>query len=241
MYTALIESIKKCTVDGNTVYLPKEILTNYQDVRKALINAGGTYKRNTFVFKNAAQPFIDRLTGGESVNIKKEFQFFVTPPEIANMLVDLAEVDYTDTILEPSAGSGALVFAINRTIGFKLVDCFELMPENETILKELPTVRFIGNDFLKEDARCEYSKIIANPPFSKNQDIDHILKMYECLVTGGRIVTVASNHWRFASNRKETVFREWLNDIGAEIQDIDAGAFKDSGTMISSCIIIINK
>lgn len=245
----LAESLLKCKVEGNTLFLPdiqEGPLPNYADVRKALLNAGATYKRNAFVFPSDAQPFIDRLTGGESVNIKKEFQFFATPAKLADRLVELAELNEHDgrgfgSILEPSAGQGAIVKAIHEATGYTSVVGYELMEENRQILKKMHAFHVIGEDFLQADESSKYDYIIANPPFSKNQDIDHIRKMYAVCEDGGRIVTIASKHWQFAKNKKETQFRAWLEDLGAEIIDLDNGEFKESGTMVSCCIIIIDK
>lgn len=247
--SALAESLLKCKVDGNTLFLPdiKEgPLPNYADVRKALLNAGATYKRNTFIFPSDAQPFIDRLTSGESVNIKKDFQFFATPAKLAERLVELAELNEHDgrgfgSILEPSAGQGAIVKAIHEATGYTSVVGYELMEENRQILKKMHALHIIGEDFLQADESSKYDYIIANPPFSKNQDIDHIRKMYAVCEDGGRIVTIASKHWQFSKNKKETQFREWLDKIGAEIIELDRGEFRESGTLVSSVIIIINK
>jgi hypothetical protein len=65
--------------------------------------------------------------------------------------------------------------------------------------------------------------------------------MYEVCKPNGRIVTIASKHWQIASNKKETEFKQWLDVVGAEVHDIEAGAFKESGTSISACIICIEK
>src|SRR4051812_12951690 len=113
----LAESLKKCKVVGDTLFLPSMSdgpLKNYNDVRTALLKAGAKYKRNTFVFPNDAQPYIDRLTGGESVNIQNEFQFFPTPDALADRLVKLARIGINDKVLEPSAGQGAIIKAIHR-------------------------------------------------------------------------------------------------------------------------------
>ena len=98
----------------------------------------------------------------------------------------------------------------------------------------------IGDDFLKSNGK-EYSKIIANPPFSKNQDITHVYKMFEKLARGGRIVTIMSKHWQNSTNKKETQFREFLEELNAEITDINSGEFKESGTSIATVIVTIEK
>ncbi len=248
--TPLQESLSKCRIEGNTLFLPdiKEgPLANYNEVRTSLLNAGAKYKRNTFVFPGDAQPYIDRLMGGEKVNIKKEFQFFGTPAKLADRLVALAQLKTRHMVLEPSAGQGAIIDAIKRVSHpIASVDYWELMPENRTILSEkYPLANMQGHDFLskQENGRPsqKYDRIIANPPFSKNQDIDHIMKMWDCLADGGRIVTIASKHWQYSNNKKETAFREWIDKVGAQVWDIDAGEFKESGTSIATVIIVINK
>ncbi len=245
--TPLQESLSKCYLRGDTLILPRPdecVLENYQEVRTALLNAGATYSRNTFIFPNDAKPYIDRLMGGESVNIKKEFQFFATPDNLATYLVSLADIDYGQAILEPSAGQGAIINAImnKRGHGAPVYYC-ELMDVNKSVCEKISNTVFLEDDFLqlREGQNMSFDRVIANPPFNKNQDIDHIRKMYEVCKKGGRIVTIASNSWRTGSQKKQVAFREWLDDIGAEVQDIERGAFKESKTMVSSCIVIINK
>jgi phospholipid N-methyltransferase len=242
-------SIAKCRIGANVVYLPniKEgMLSNYADVRKAFLNAGATYKNNTFIFPNDAKPYIDRLMGGESVSIKKEFQYFGTPERLADRLVELADIQQSDRVLEPSAGQGAIVNAIyrNNPNRNKQIDCCELMDVNRGILEKIEGVNIIADDFLSLQNMVwtiYYDKIIANPPFNKNQDIDHIRKMYQVCKHGGRIVTIAGNSWRFGSQKKQVEFREWLDSIGAVVEDVEAGTFKESGTNIATCIIVIDK
>lgn len=242
--SALIESLLKCRVDKNVVHLPpisEGALPNYPEVKKALLNSGAKYQRNTFVFPSDAQPFIDRLTGGESINIKKEFQFFATPDSLANKMVELAEIDHTHSILEPSAGQGAIIKAINKKLPHAKVHCFELMPQNKSILEKIQTAEIVGEDFLAIDTEFEFDRIVANPPFTKNQDIDHIKKMYEVLKEGGRLVSVASPSWTFGSQKKQVEFREWLSEIGATVEELPEGTFKESGTSIRAMLIVIDK
>ena len=237
--------LQQCTVEGTTIKLPDAQLDRklYMEVAKSLELIGGKWKGGKisgFVFPNDPTDLLSQIANGEKRNLKKEFQFFATPKELARKIVAIANPAPYDEILEPSAGQGAIVEAINAYCSPDIVYCFELMPLNQSFLTEIPNATIIGKDFLEECTR-NFDQIIANPPFSKNQDIDHIRKMYECLKEGGRMASIASKHWQISSNKKETDFREWLNDVGAEIIDVEAGEFKESGTNIATCIIAINK
>ena len=241
------EILQKCTVDGNIIRLPEGQLDRklYQEVAKALELIGGKWKGNKtmgFVFPNDPTELLEQIANGESRNLKKEFQFFATPDELADLMVELAGIKRDHFILEPSAGQGSIIKAIQRFIPELNVDYCELMDVNRTFLSKIPNTTFLQDDFLTLTGKENYyDLIVANPPFSKNQDIDHIRKMYECLNEGGRIVTVASTHWQFSNNKKETEFRNWLDELKVAIYEIPKGTFKESGTMVSSVLIVIDK
>ena len=241
MQDDLIESINKMIVNGNRLELPTdEIFKNYKHVKKALIDAGGVYKRSGFNFSEAAQLIKDRLVGGELVNDKKKFQFFSTPPELAQHLVDLADINENDVVLEPSAGQGAISNII-RDVGSDLT-VVELMGANIKVLSRLG-YDIVEGCFLEqsEETIGTFNKIVANPPFTKNQDIDHISKMYELLDHGGMLVSMASRSWITGSQKKQVAFRDWLDRVGGIYTDVDAGAFKSSGTNIATVIVEISK
>lgn len=239
------EILQQCTVEGNVVKLPNRQLerNEYLDVKKALELIGGKWKSGKvqgFVFAQDPTELLSQIATGEKRNLKKEFQFFETPANIADRLVELADINYNDTVLEPSAGQGAIVKAIHRAHPHRTVCGYELMAVNQTFLSKIECFELLGSDFLKE-CTCHFDIIIANPPFSKNQDIEHIYKMFDWLCAGGRLVSIASIHWQFACGKKETAFRQWLEKNNAEILPLEKGTFQESGTMIESCIVVIQK
>lgn len=240
-----LDVLQKCIVDGNIVKLPAGQLDRklYQDVAKALELIGGKWKGGKimgFVFPSDPSELLEQIANGENRNLKKEFQFFATPEKLADELVYLADLKQHDTILEPSAGQGAIIKAINKVCDC-VPDCFELMDVNTTILnKSGLRFNFIGDDFFKHNGKT-YSKIIANPPFTKNQDIDHLKEMYECLSRGGRLVCITSESWVNGIQKKQVEFKDWLDEVEAEVIDIEKGSFKESGTMVGGKIVVINK
>lgn len=245
MTTEIKDILKNCTVEDTVVKLPEGHLDKklYQNVANALQGIGGKWKGGKvggFVFPSDPTELLQEIATGVKRNLKKEYQFFATPDALADEIVKLAAISEDDTILEPSAGSGSMIAALHRHLGPCVeVDVYEPMPMNKTILKEMSGVNWLGDDFLQHTGK-QYSRIIANPPFSKNQDIRHISHMYLHLAEGGRLVSISSKHWQHTLNREESSFRQFLEHVGAEIIDVPAGTFKESGTNIESCIIIID-
>lgn len=246
--------IEQSTIEGNVLRLPEGQLDRnvYLEVKKAMELIGGKWKSGKvagFVFPADPTALVQKIIEGHQPNLKKEFQFFATPADIADEMVRLSglwERGSHPKVLEPSAGQGALIDAAFRVSPNALIDAYELMPINYDILKEKYSHRHVylkGKDFLVESdvSKDRYDVILANPPFTKNQDIDHIHRMLRLLAPGGRLVTVASNHWRQSNNNKESTFKLLLENLGAVTTDIERGAFKSSGTMVGSCIVVVDK
>ena len=237
--------LQKCTVSGNVVMLPLGQLDRklYMEVANALELIGGKWTRkvNGFQFKQDPTSLLAQIANGEKRNLKKEFQFFETPAELADEMVRYADITPSSVVLEPSAGQGAIIKAIHRAYPGKAVNYHELMNLNLSILSDIPYSYYCGSNFLDYHDQL-YDCIIANPPFSKNQDIDHIRHMWKVLKPGGRIVTIASKHWLYSTSKKETTFKEWIyNEVEADVTTVEAGAFSESGTKIETVMLILQK
>lgn len=240
--------LQNCTVEGTVIKLPNTQLERklYQEVAKSLELIGGKWKGGKtfgFVFETDPTDLLNQIANGEKRNLKKEYQFFATPKALAEKLVQLAEINPYDTILEPSAGQGAIIRAINE-VSTQVVDCFELMDVNvEILLRSKLHFCIVGRDFMNRNlsSNQKYTKIIANPPFTKNQDIEHLLEMYSILDDKGTLVCVTSESWVDGSQAKQLQFKRWLKEVDAEVIDIPRGTFKESGTMVGGKIVVITK
>lgn len=251
MKESLKEDLLALECEGNVAKLPTAPLNNYPELKKVLTKATGKYKKNTFVFPSPAQPIIDTLLGGTVVDFKKEFQFFPTPQEMAENMVNQIIWDKGDTvnILEPSAGHGALIDEILKRTTTPCIHAVELSDLNFNVLQNkykdgsggLGAIRLIKGDFLEVELDPPYDIIIANPPFNKNQDIDHVRKMYDILDKGGQLISIMSTSWTFSQQKKQVEFREWIEEVEAEVIQNEQGTFKTSGTMVSSVLVIIRK
>jgi hypothetical protein len=242
MTSELTSSLSKMIVNGNRLELPKdEQFTNYPTVKKALLMAGGKYLKCGFLFNDNAQAIKDRLVGGEAINDKKKFQFFSTPSHVIDLIINKADIDSHMSVLEPSAGQGAIVDAIIEAGAHPSM--IELMPENIKVLNRKYSMDLSPIDFLTINPadHIKYERIVANPPFTKNQDVDHVLHMYKFLEQDGLLVSVMGKSWINGSQKKQLAFKEWLVSVNATVTDIDAGAFKESGTNIATVLVEIRK
>lgn len=241
--------LQNCTVEGNVIKLPNVKLKKelYDQVKKTIVGIGGKWKGGKvfgFVFPYDPTELLEQIANGEKRNLKKENQCFFTPRELALKIVKEAYLEKHHKICEPSAGTGAIVkvaFEILPLI--KQIDCCEMVQVNRMQLENIDGVLIIADDFLTISPEYDkyYDRIIANPPFTKNQDIEHIYQMYKCLKSNGRLVTIASKHWQISNNEKETKFRDWIERVAERVEEIPAGTFKESGTNIETVMIIINK
>lgn len=241
------EILKNSTFSDNILRLPKVQLNSksYDEVKKWIMEAGGKWqggKTQGFVFDFDATRVVGILMSGKRCNLQQDFQFFATPAELADWLVSLGNpINNRDAVLEPSAGSGSIIHAIHRVAPDVEVDCFELMPENVQKLEKLDHVNIIGEDFTKGVPKL-YNHIYANPPFSKNQDIQHVRAMYDALdPNNGVVCAITSRHWMLGQEKECVVFRDWLEEVKAEIHDIPEGTFRESGTQVATAAIVIKR
>lgn len=117
--------------------------------------------------------------------------FYPTPPQVARILLsDLYKHHFSGrAILEPSAGKGDLVKAIEEHFGKnRRYDLY--MMENDielcNFLHSLETsAKLIGNDFLNDECYYKPYLIIMNPPFSNGDE--HLLRAWELVANEGVI------------------------------------------------------
>jgi len=235
--------IKQGSLKDNIYYLPEIQLDRkqYLEISKHLQFLGGKWKGGKtkgFIFDREIDN-IEKLLG-DNTAVKKNIQLFETPEKIVELLLDYAEIDNYQTYLEPSAGRGRIINGIQKKCSC-IIDYCEINEVNRDYLSKINNIDYLTDDFLELSKDKKYTRIIANPPFSKNQDIKHIMKMYTLLNDSGILVSVSSKHWENCNNKKETEFRKFLDLVGAEIIGLNNKEFEESGTSISSNIVIIRK
>ena len=167
-----------------------------------------------------------------------EYQYFPTPRALARLMVERAALGPGDMVLEPSAGQGGLLDEIERWPVAGVHAC-ELMPENREVLRARG-VELVGRDFLEFRVYATYSRIVANPPFTRDQDIAHVRHMYEILRYGGRVVAVMSARCLGSGLEEHRAFVRWVKERG-RYERLGGGAFAELGVSVETMLVELEK
>jgi hypothetical protein len=234
--------LARAQIDGAQLRIVEQLDRKlYLRVAKVIELVGGKWSRKAkaHVFDEDAGPRIeDALVTGSVVDLKKTYQFFQTPADLADRLVGLSGLSRGAIGLEPSAGRGRIARAIHDA-GADVVMC-EIQEDLHACLSEFGVV--IGSDFL-ELAPAKFlhvDAVVANPPFARGQDVAHVRQMARWLTDGGRIVSVMSPGWTFRESRPYADFRRWAEGMSAEWIELPEGTFAESGTNVRAGIFVAN-
>jgi hypothetical protein len=171
---------------------------------------------------------------------KDGLDFFPTPQEAADAMIEAAEIEPGMAILEPSAGMGHIADRI-REAGVE-PDVIELSGDRRELL-EAKGYNVVGTDFLEVDG--QYDRIIMNPPFSDRRDAEHVQHAYELLRPGGRIVAIMGEGVFFGQDKKAVEFRAWLENVGGTSEKLGEGTFLDPtlpvNTGVNARMVVISK
>jgi predicted RNA methylase len=234
---SVIAVLDAATVDGPSLRLNGQLDRKlYTAVAKALEVAGGKWNRKAgaHLFEGEAAEAIEPIIlTGEIVSAKREFDAFFTPKALAQHVCALAGVAPGSLVLEPSAGAGAIAKAATALGGE--VSCVELQDRLAAQL-EADGFNVIGRDFLQVPPE-PFDIVVMNPPFSRQQDIRHVMHAAQFLLPGGRLVAIMSASVAFRDNALTRDFRDWLSDGDGTITHLPDGSFKESGTSVSTVIV----
>jgi protein-L-isoaspartate O-methyltransferase len=161
-------------------------------------------------------------------------QLFPTPPELAKRLVELADIQPGNRVLEPSAGTGNLLRAMPEHCESVAI---EIDPKLSSRLRAFDEAYphlvsvWVGKDFLECTGEFlgMFDRIVMNPPFERGSDIKHIKHAMGFLRPGGKLVAICA-----AGPRQ----RDELSTLGEWI-DLPDGSFKEQGTNVSTAIVVI--
>lgn len=237
----VLQILSDSTVEGNVVKLNSGTLdrNTYLSVNKSLEYIGGKWNRKLggHIFNSDPTELLEHviLTGSVDKPETNSLNFFPTPNKIVKQMIDLVGINSGMSVLEPSAGQGAILEELSK-LGCKL-SVVEIESINRKILEDKGFVLH-GHDFLKYQG--SYDRIVMNPPFVKQADIDHVLHAFDLLNKDGILVSVMSAGIKFRTNKKTLQLKN-LIDINGEIIDLPEDSFKESGTRVNTVLVVLKK
>ncbi|MDZ7823099.1 MAG: class I SAM-dependent methyltransferase [Ahrensia sp.] len=168
--------------------------------------------------------------------------YFPTPRSIIEQMIEFAQIPpgVDCTILEPSAGHGAIIDALAELRPMASVFACEVWGTLRDILKD-KGANLVGHDFEGYEPERQFDFALMNPPFERGQDAAHVMRAFEMLKPGGRLVSVMSPGPFFRSDRKSQEFRDWFSAQGGDRHDLPKGSFKQAGTSVDTVLVVIEK
>ena len=179
----------------------------------------------------------------------RNFGFFETPPELAERVASAAGLwrDPADQsaplrILEPSAGRGALALAVRAKAPTASISCVEIQPDHVAHLRGLGLGAVWPVDFLAAPGAGlgRFDRIVMNPPFDGQRDVDHVTHALQFLAPGGRLVAIMSAGAAFRQDAKAQAFRALVDRYKGEFQDLPPGSFAAAGTNVNTVLLVLN-
>jgi protein-L-isoaspartate O-methyltransferase len=171
----------------------------------------------------------DSLKAG--VKVVSAPQLFPTPPDLAARVVELANIQPGQSVLEPSAGTGALIRAVQERLEEADIMAVEI---NRTLWEGISGMvhKSLCADFLECNGELgTFDRIIMNPPFVNGADIKHIEHARGKLNPGGRLVAICANGPRQ---------QEKLKPLTSQWHDLPAGTIADQGTSVRAALLVID-
>lgn len=217
----------------------------YVKINKILECLGGKWDRSlqAHIFEGEAREAVeDAAETGTYIDWKRQNEFFETPEPLARRMLDLADVAPDFTVLEPSAGKGAIVKpALQFGATVLAVEQFE--PYAKVIAGLAPDgfdrLKVAVLDFLAFKPTPVFDAVVMNPPF-KN-DVYHVAYAARFLRPGGKLVSVMGPGWTFRTSAISERFRYWVTTMGAKWEKLPEKSFSSSGTYVHSGLLTMQR
>ena len=240
-------------IDGNNVRITTQLDRKlYLAVNNVLERIGGKWNRKAkaHVFDSDPTERLNNVIECGVLDPKVKTGYFPTPSKIIDKMIELADLKGMQSILEPSAGQGHIAEKILRYVedrdydGYEIIICENLL-ENVRILEEIGWT--VEGDFFGYADYCNkfditFDRIIMNPPFEQQSDVSHVTMAFNLLAPNGILVAIMSAGVMFRENKKTVEFREKIMEPHqTHLERLPSGAFKESGTMVNTIMLRLEK
>ena len=159
----------------------------YDAVVEVLTSLGAVVRGGDVEFPYPASEVISHVVTSGCVPDQASHQYYPTPAALAADVIAAAEIESGMTVLEPSAGQGAIAELVPT--GTELL-CIEASPLHAAVL-HAKGFRCLTMDFLTAAPNGDkFDRIVMNPPFQGGRWREHVEAALALLAPGGRLVAV---------------------------------------------------
>ena len=181
------------------------------------------------------------------------FDYFPTSSSVSDRILShggISSIEQGKTVLEPSAGDGALVKAAIEAGALPCdIIAIEIQGDKAETMRSMGLGSVLQKDFLhvSPDDIGQFDIVLMNPPFSKGRDCDHVLHAMEFVKPGGTLVAIMSAGVEYRSDKRTKALRkkvsEWkvIGYGGEPWRDLPTGSFSEVGTNINTVMLAIRK
>jgi len=245
----VMEVLKTAWCVENKLYLPPAQMERklYERTNEVLTRIGGKWKggkTRAHLFEDDPAPLLAEVLNTGIMPLDNPLDFYRTPAEVVERMVEIVGDVSGKVVLEPSAGDGAIVEQVVSKYPSAIIHAVEVDEKRADKLRQkFSGVNVIQADFM-EHTPAVPDVVLMNPPFTLQGDklayITHIQKAYDTMKAGGKLVAIAPASLKFRSDKRTAGLREFVNDRGF-IEDLPPGIFGKNGTMVSTVLVSMVK
>ena len=162
-----------------------------------------------------------------STEVSKDLQYYPTPEEVVERVLDDLSYLKDSLVLEPSCGCGRLMDGL-RKHGAKVFGV-EVDPSRAQQARGKGHAVIIAN-FLEITPTPKYDRVVMNPPFYGKHYAKHVEHALKFLKPDGVLTAILPITARYDHGLLEG---RW--------QDLPVGSFRESGTNINTTVLTIRK
>lgn len=235
-----------CTAEGRIIRPPGRQLDPalYAEMKRHFTDNRGKWKGGNaqyFEFPMEAEELLEQLQAGKRPKFKRDSHFFYTPARVVDEMCNLHILIGPHRILEPSAGQGHLIEAVNAFVNLEPEkhDWVTIEPDevNRQILTEkgYPPVH---DDLMTWETDERFEVCYANPPFK--HDTDHVEKIVSLLAKSGSAILVLPESWPYRTKRNKELMLQFEEQFeSVMIKKMPSEAFKETGTVVNTIVMAL--
>lgn len=206
-------------------------------------------------FDRAKAVYFGKQKKNSRTKSQEGHDYFATPEPIGYKMVQWLQSKPGQSLLEPSAGDGAIArWMPDNTYNTVVEPSRDLTPK---LMRNVAGAKVVESTFENFDLHNKFDGIAMNPPFGKGKDrggklaMEHVAKAYKHLKDGGRLIAIIPDgpacqkrfdKWFYGDPEAKRKEDRGISD-GVLMADIHLPSvtFEREGTNVNTRMVVIDK